>query len=102
LREYGHGGIAGIDIIGIGPKSVEPPVVQLTKDYRKIGMPNSLVAIYNADEWVYCLETNKMVNGECPVIDWDFGGESFRYYDNFYLFLIDKLESALEDYEDEI
>ena len=43
-----------------------------------------------------------MVNGECPVIDWDFGGESFRYYDNFYLFLIDKLESALEDYEDEI
>lgn len=102
LREYGHGGIAGIDIIGIGPKSVEPPVVQLTKDYRKIGMPNSLVAIYNADEWVYCLETNKMVNGECPVIDWDFRGESFRHYDNFYLFLIDKLESALDDYEDEI
>ncbi len=102
LREYGHGGIAGVDILGIGPIGVEPPVVQLTQDYRKMGMPNSLVAIYNADEWVYCLETSKMSNGECPVIDRDRSGESFKCFDNFYLFVIDKFESALEDYEDEV
>ncbi len=100
LREYGYGGVAGVTILGIGLAGV-PPVVEFTQDYRKYGMPKSLVVIYNVDEWVYCLETDKMVNGECPVIDWDLRGESFRHYDNFYLFLIDKLESALEDYEEE-
>lgn len=100
LREYGHGGVAGVTILGIGLSGV-PSVVRFTQRYRKLGIPNSWVVIYDADEWFYCLETNRMTNGECPVIDRDFRGESFRHFDNFYLFLIGKLESALEDYEDE-
>ena len=96
LREYGHGGMVGVEILGVGLSSV-PPVVEFTLRYRKLGLPNSFVVISNVDEWVYCLETSKMKNGECPVIDWDRKGESYYYFDNFYLFLINQLESAIED-----
>lgn len=100
LREYGHGGVAGVTILGIGLTGM-PPVVKFTQYYRKYGMPKSLVVINSVDEWVYCLETSKMVDGECPVIDWDLQGESVQHFDNFYEFLIKELERALEDYEDE-
>jgi hypothetical protein len=100
LREFGYASVAGVEILGMAPTGV-PPVVEYTLDFRETGMPDSWVVICSCDEWVYCLVTDKMVNGECPVIDWDnYTGDSFQYFDNFYLFLINELESAINDWED--
>lgn len=100
LREFGYASVAGVEILGMAPTGV-PPVVEYTLDFRETGMPDSWVVICSCDEWVYCLVTDKMVNGECPVIDWDnYTGDSFQYFDNFYLFLINELESAIKDWED--
>ena len=47
-------------------------VVTATKDHQKYyGLIDGLVVIEDIDEFAYCLDTNKMKNGECPVITWD-------------------------------
>ncbi|MFF2496854.1 SMI1/KNR4 family protein [Peribacillus sp. NPDC058075] len=70
LRNYGSGGIFGIDILGYD--LVGPSVVDATKDYQKhYKLIDGIVIIENVDEFAYCLDTNKMKDGECPVIMWD-------------------------------
>lgn len=70
LKTFGYGFIYGIEILGYG-KSTPPLVVTKTLDYRKYGLPNEYVVIEDCDEFIYCLDTSKMENNECPVISWD-------------------------------
>ncbi|SDC80479.1 SMI1-KNR4 cell-wall [Melghirimyces thermohalophilus] len=102
VRNFGHGGIAGVEILGIAKTEI-PTCVKSTQTYREEGLPHSLVVIENCDEWVYCLDTSKLVNGECPVIDWDFlGNAGIQTYKNFYEFLSDRFSDAVENlYDDE-
>lgn len=59
-----------MDIIGYG--FTGPAVVDTTKGYQKYyGLIDGLVVIEDIDEFPYCLDTNKMKDGECPVIMWD-------------------------------
>lgn len=69
LKNYGSGGIYGVDILGHGKVS---RVVTVTEDYRDhYGLIDGIVVIEYVDEFSYCLDTNRMVDGECPVILWD-------------------------------
>ncbi|WP_312089141.1 SMI1/KNR4 family protein [Megamonas funiformis] len=70
LKTFGYGFIYGIEILGYG-KFTPPLVVTKTLDYRKYGLPNEYVVIEDCDEFIYCLDTSKMENNECPVISWD-------------------------------
>ncbi|MFC0186699.1 SMI1/KNR4 family protein [Fictibacillus aquaticus] len=70
LKTYGSGGLFGVDILGVA-KSDTAPVIDTTKRYRELWLENNLVAIEDAGEYVYCLNTSKMVNEECPVIAWN-------------------------------
>ncbi|MFS0598596.1 SMI1/KNR4 family protein [Peribacillus frigoritolerans] len=102
LKNYGSGGSFGIDIIGYD--FVGPSVVTATKEHQKYyGLIDGIVVIEDIDEFAYCLDTNKMINGECPVIMWD-NQEDYgrKLADNFEDYFIDRLELAKEEWgEDE-
>ncbi|MEY9869061.1 hypothetical protein ABIE66_004440 [Peribacillus sp. B2I2] len=101
LRNYGYGGIFGVEIIGYGLTG--PAVVDATKDYQKYyQLIDGIVVIENVDEFAYCLDTNKMKNGECPVIMWDNQeGYGRKVADNFLDYLIESLEEAKDNWDED-
>ncbi|PMB05798.1 hypothetical protein CEN49_17270 [Fischerella thermalis CCMEE 5273] len=101
VKNFGHGGIGGVVILGVAKTEV-PTCVKYTQRYREYGLPHSLVVIENCDEWVHCLDTKHMKNGECPVVDWDrFGNVGTIKYDNFYDFVLDQFNEAIDNLDDE-
>ncbi|MGG3805408.1 SMI1/KNR4 family protein [Metabacillus fastidiosus] len=90
LQEYGTGGVLGIEIFG-GGLSKDPTCVRETEEWRKYGLPMKFVVIQNYGAGVYCLDTSRLVNNECPVIDWEQDDEDgINEYENFYTFLVEK------------
>jgi hypothetical protein len=73
LSNLGSGGIYGVDILGYG-RSENPRVVLMTERYRTMGVPPAIVVVEHCDEFGYCLDTSKMVNGECPVVSYSLNG----------------------------
>ncbi|MFE4705388.1 SMI1/KNR4 family protein [Peribacillus simplex] len=100
LRNYGYGGLFGVRIIGYG--FTGPAVVDATKGHQKYyGLIDGLVVIEDIDEFAYCLDTNKMINGECPVITWDNQeGYGVKLADSFLDYFIERLEQAKEDWDE--
>ena len=82
---------------------VGPAVVDATKDHQKYyDLIDGLVVIEDIDEFAYCLDTNKMKNGECPVIMWDnHEGYGRTLADNFLDYFIERLELAKEDWDED-
>ncbi|WJE54473.1 SMI1/KNR4 family protein [Bacillus cereus] len=100
LRQYGGGGVLGIDITG-GKSMGISTLISTTKSYYTVGLPKEYIVIYDLDEYVYCLDTKNFKNSECPVVSWDLASKkAYVKYNNFYEFLLDRLEIAIEDYED--
>ncbi|WJE46685.1 SMI1/KNR4 family protein [Peribacillus frigoritolerans] len=101
LKNYGSGGSFGIDIIGYD--LVGASVVTASKGHQKYyGLIDGLVVIEDIDEFAYCLDTNKMQKGECPVILWDNQeGYGFTAADNFLDYLIESLEEAKENWDED-
>lgn len=91
LNTYSHGGINGIEILGIG---FDGSIVFLetTLRYREYGLPENLLIIENCDEWVYCIEAQ---TGE--VVSWDPSGYLKPEYPSFDDFMLDELENAIEN-----
>lgn len=101
LMNYGSGGIFGVNILGIG-KSNSPIVVTETTEYRKYGLEQNLVIIEDCDEYVYCLDTRELIDGECPVVSWDQDvGFDCIEANNFNDFLLERLSEAKESWEKE-
>ncbi|MBD1381549.1 SMI1/KNR4 family protein [Metabacillus arenae] len=101
LRKYGEGGLYGVNILGYN--LVDAGVVERTKDYRKYyALTEGIVVIEDIDEFSYCLDTNKMKNGECPVILWaNQGGYGFQEADNFLEFFFHRLEKGKDDLDED-
>ena len=91
LNAYSHGGINGIEILGIG---FDGSIVFLetTLRYREYGLPENLLIIENCDEWVNCIEAQ---TGE--VVSWDPSGFLKPEYPSFDDFMLDELENAIEN-----
>ncbi|MCQ5455223.1 SMI1/KNR4 family protein [Bacillus paralicheniformis] len=100
LKNYGSGGIYGVDILGHGKVS---RVVTVTEDYRDhYGLIDGIVVIEYVDEFSYCLDTNRMVDGECPVILWDNQeGYGRKVATNFLEFFIENLKESKENREED-
>jgi hypothetical protein len=95
VRNYGHGSIGGVEIYGVGLNNALT-CVERTNDYRRAVLPEKYVVVQSVDEWIHCLDTQKMTNGECPVADWDRQAGTGRHtYDNFFLFIYEKFEQEL-------
>ena len=91
LNEYSHGGIAGVDILGIGLEG-SAIFLDVTKMYRKEGLPENFVVIENCDEWLYCLNCD---TGE--VYYWDWFGNTRKEFDSFDEFLLSEYQEAIEN-----
>ena len=91
LNKYSHGGIAGVNILGIGLTG-RIIFLDVTKDYREEGLPNNFVAIENCDEWLYCINCD---TGE--VYYWDWFGNERKEFDSFDEFLLSEYKDAIEN-----
>jgi antitoxin YobK len=96
LAELGHGGISGVEILGNGLAEI-PACVRSTYTWRKYGLPVFLVVIEDeGTDWIYCLDTSKMENGECPVVDWEQNrGIGQERYETFIDFFIARIKESL-------
>lgn len=92
LSEYGHGGIGGTEVLGIG-KNNELAFVSETLEYREYGLPQNLIVIENCDEWVYCIDSD---NGK--IVSWSYD-EIQDEFDSFDDFLFNRFSDAAENSE---
>ncbi len=68
LTDFGGGDAGGEIIFGI-TNNEEDDVVLATQMERSQGLPEKLIIIGFWDETLVCLDTGKMNNGECPVVE---------------------------------
>lgn len=89
LSEYGGGGD------GFEFSDCE---MMLSYKQRFPSMPDGFVMISWCDEFGYCLDTNKLKDGECPVMNWSpFESGIYLSQQNFYEFFLDEIENAIDN-----
>jgi len=87
LRTYGHGGIGGIEVIGIG-RSRKMLFVSETLKYREFGLDNNLILLESCDEWVYCIDCNNN-----SIVSWS-REDIQNVYPDFDSYLLDRFTDA--------
>lgn len=90
LDSYGQGGLDGFEILGVLPDG-EMPFVEVTMEYRKLGLPDDLCVIENCDEWLECVDCD-----DGKVVSWYLDGEIVPDFDDFDDFLLDRVENAID------
>lgn len=68
LSDFGGGDAGGEIIFGI-TNNEEDDVVISTQMERSQGLPKNLIIIGFSNDTLVCLDTSKMNNGECPVVE---------------------------------
>lgn len=91
LKMFGHGGIGGLEVLGFGLTG-RMIFVETTMDYRQENLPENLVVIENVDDWLTCIDCN---TGR--IVSWDFSGYIKEDYDCFDDYLIDQMNSVIEN-----
>ena len=92
LTDFGGGDAGGEIIFGI-TNNEEDDVVIVTQKERSQGLPEKLIIIGFWDDILVCLDTGKMNNGECPVVEVnDDYGEVELVADSFGKFLYEYLD----------
>lgn len=68
-----------------------------TLDWKEYDIPDGYIVIFEPGaDWIYCLDTTKLDNGECPVVAWYQGqNKGVKEADNLYEFI--KQQLALLD-----
>lgn len=90
LLIYGHGGIGGVEILGIG-KSGRNIFKETTLEYRKFGLPVNYIVIENCDEWIYCIDSN---NGK--ILSWT-QNTICNEFNSFDDYLLDRFTDAIDN-----
>lgn len=101
LEKYGAGGLFGVLVLGYNFDHAS--VADKTKEYKQhYGLADGLVVIEDVDFFAYCLDTNKMKDGECPVVEWD---RIIGYQDiaaeSFIEFFYNKIQEAKDDWDED-
>lgn len=91
LKKFGHGGICGIEVLGVG-KTGRMIFLDETIDYRGENLPNNLVVIENVDEWLICIDCS---TGK--VVSWDDTGYIKEDYASFDSYLVEQMNEAIEN-----
>lgn len=94
VKEYGSGGICGVEILGVEGEDFAS-VVEDTERFRKEGLPRKYSVIKNVDEFIYCLNTVDTYN----VISWDgITKQEVESYTTFNEFLQDHFQEAIDNW----
>ncbi|OTW89004.1 spore coat protein [Bacillus thuringiensis serovar cameroun] len=104
LKQYGSGGLDGMDINGCETTAADSSVVYHTKLYRETyNLPEQYIVLNDIDGTVTCLDTNQMKDGECPVVFCSrFSKELYAItYENFGDYLLDSLQESVDNLYDE-
>jgi antitoxin YobK len=92
IKNYGQGGIGGVEILGIS-KTNKAIFKDTTLEYRNYGLPINLVVVENCDEWLYCIDTDTK-----KVIAWNrIDGILGDRYTTFLEFLLDRFNDEIEN-----
>lgn len=91
IKKYGYGGIAGLEILGVGLTG-KMIFVEETLNYRAEELPLNLVVIENVDEWLTCIDCN---TGK--IVSWDFTGYIKEDYLCFDDYLLDQMKEAISN-----
>lgn len=90
LTDFGGGDAGGEIIFGI-TENEDDDIVIATQMERSQGMPEKLVIIGFFSDTLVCLDTGKMRDGECPVVELDDGYNETIVADTFGKFLYEYL-----------
>ncbi|MDO8156494.1 SMI1/KNR4 family protein [Bacillus toyonensis] len=104
LKQYGSGGLDGMDINGCETTAADSSVVYHTKLYRETyNLPEQYIVLNDIDGTVTCLDTKQMKDGECPVVFCSrFSKELYAItYENFGDYLLDSLQESVDNLYDE-
>lgn len=89
---FGHGGIGGLEVLGVGNNN-KLIFVESTLKFRKYGLPVNLITIENCDEWLYCINGNDsrivMWSNDCKEVN--------TVYNDFNEYLEDRISDILEN-----
>ena len=91
IKMFGHGGIGGIEIMGVGLTG-RMIFVDTTLEYRDEDLPDNLVVIENVDDYLTCIDCN---NGK--IVSWDFTSYVKEDYDCFDDYLIAQMKEAIDN-----
>ncbi|MBS5886889.1 SMI1/KNR4 family protein [Clostridium sp.] len=92
IKNYGQGGIGGVEILGIS-RTNKAIFKDTTLEYRNYGLPINLVVVENCDEWLYCIDTDTE-----KVIAWNrIDGILGDRYTTFLEFLLDRFNDEIEN-----
>lgn len=95
ILNYGSGGICGVEILGVENKD-DSSVIHTTERYRRLGLDSGCVVIEDLGEFIMCIDTND----EDKIIRWDRVNRNKEYrYDNFYEYLIDTFQEAIDNWD---
>ncbi|VYT63121.1 SMI1/KNR4 family protein [Clostridium paraputrificum] len=95
IRNYGSGGICGVEILGIENKD-NPSVICGTQRYRKLGLETGCIVIEDLGEFIMCIDTND----RDKIIRWDRINKNKEYrYNDFYEYLIDTFQEAIDNWD---
>lgn len=95
IRNYGSGGICGVEILGIENKD-NPSVICGTQRYRKLGLETGCILIEDLGEFIMCIDTND----RDKIIRWDRINKNKEYrYNDFYEYLIDTFQEAIDNWD---
>ena len=92
LKNFGHGGIGGIETYGIGKNGIMV-FVDKTIQFRSYGLANDKIVIENCDEWIYCID------GKTKTVEmWSQGDKKSKIvYEDFVHYLKDRMNDAIEN-----
>ena len=92
LKNYGHGGLDGIETLGVG-KNGKMIFVEKTLEFRSYGLNDDKIVIENCDEWIYCIDVKTGA-----VMMWSQGDKKYKInYKNFIEYLNDRISDAIEN-----
>ncbi len=98
LTKYHFGGLS-IDIPSKAIHSNINCLELLNDNYRDDKYPKGLFIISHVDEYEYCLDTNRLQNGECPVVSYSIHDNDgiLDRKPNFCAFLIDQINNSIDN-----
>ncbi|MED3542444.1 SMI1/KNR4 family protein [Bacillus toyonensis] len=103
LKQYGSGGLDGMDIHDCETTAADSSVVYHTKLYRATyNLSEQYIVLNDIDGTVTCLDINQMKHDECPVVFWSrFSKELYAItYENFNEYLLDSLQETVDNLYD--
>lgn len=92
LENFGHGGIGGLEVLGVG-KNKKLIFVETTLKFREYGLLINLIVVENCGEWLYCINAN-----DGKIVIWTNGCKKIDVvYNDFNEYLEDRIQDILEN-----